>query len=239
MTSIVVKGYFTVQTSNNSRIQIGVNHNGRPDWLAANPADAVITQLDSTGSVAAEDLSGVSQTQSDVCDALDHMYERRRVAWVKMTFIPKYTNYIQAVTDEGNETLSGFTNEIVYVCSDMNGLNGVATNPPTAPITSLLANNTGVKLKKLNRRFKVFRKSRKFPFAPKYLQANAEQFSDVNAEVFAAGAWNLATDNSPSSYRDHTWIITDTLPMAPGVELFTCVFEIKYVWADRRSIFTI
>jgi len=232
MAKLRVKGVFDVVTNDNSQIAININHNGVPGYNAGFPRFGVITFEDATGSeVAVISDTYVSNEVIDLAQAYDAVYERRRVAWVKLRFIPKYTNFIQSIAegDPPDESLTGFTNEILYVVSDSNGLNGRAGNQ--TDVQALLANTTGVKLKKLNREFKVFRRSRMFPFAPKY------QDGDSGNLLFPSGRWHnslLQTTNDED--HPHTWITSRPLPMVPGVDLFTCVFEVKFEWADYKTV---
>lgn len=234
MQSMIIKGHFQVVTDDNARIRIGINHNGAPGYLANSPADGIIKINTSSGIEALINNTACPDQQIRMMQAMDAVYERRRVAWVKLRFIPKYTNFIQSVAAGSTpaETLTAETNEIVYVVSDSNGLN-IGFTAVTDP-SELLANVTGVKLKRLNRSFKVFRRSRKFPFAPKYQQAQGGGTFD--GLVHAAGMWLDTTDANNNETQDHTWIITDALPMGNAVELFTCVFEVKFVYADLRSV---
>lgn len=235
MAKLRVKGVFDVVTNDNSQIAININHNGVPGYaVSASATDGIIMFEDSQGTVQnAITDTYVSNAIIDMAQALDAVYERRRVAWVKLRFIPKYTNFIQSIAegDPPDESLTGFTNEIVYVVSDSNGLIGYAGT--VTDVQALLANTTGVKLKKLNREFKVFRRSRFFPFAPKY-----EDSKNNTAVIYPSGAWLSTSTTNISNNQPHTWILTPALPMAPGVDLFTCVFEVKFQWADYRPVDT-
>lgn len=238
MTSLTIKGAFPVVADSNDQIRIGVNHLGVPAHLALTPINAVITaRHPTTGVVAALDNASVTLSQLDVITANDSLYERRRIAWVKMTFIPKYTSFVQNIGDgSGGQQIAAQKNEIVYVVSDMAGLNSKAVDVSSSMVARLLANNTGIKLKSLGKRFKVFRRSRKYPFAPRYMPANGEQGIDPSAHLFMAGAWRNSSDYNHVINGDHTWICTESLASLTGnIELFECVFEIKYVWADRRT----
>jgi len=234
MAKLRLKGVFDVVVNDNSQIAININHYGIPGWVppSQGPEDGIIVFEDATGTeVPVLTDTYVSNAIIDTAQAYDAVYERRRVAWVKLRFIPKYTNFIQSIAegDPPDESLTGFTNEIVYVVSDSNGLNGRAG--AVTDVQQLLANTTGVKLKKLNREFKVFRRSRKFPFAPKYEDANFDAAINASGRWFATTATQISTQEQP-----HTWILSGTLPMVPGVDLFTCVFEVKFEWADFRTV---
>lgn len=239
MTSLQVKGHFEVISNDNQQIAIGVAHNGMPAYLAATPLEAIIRQRNVAGSVVAEDMAGVPQEIINLMMANDDIYERRRIAWVKLTFIPKYTSYIQSLSDgSGGQIISSVPNEIVYVAHDSNGLNGTGVDSNMLPL-NLLANNTGVKLKKLNRTFKVFRKSHKYPFAPKYVMPSGELSTNSVAEIRPSGLWVESIDTTRNTNHDHTMIVTEPgLAFATGTPLFTCVHEIKYVWADRKTAVT-
>lgn len=233
MAKLRVKGVFDVVTNDNSQIAININHNGIPGYAVSTTAtDGIIHFEDNTGAgVNAITDTYVSNEIIDLCQAYDSVYERRRVAWVKLRFIPKYTSYIQSIAegDPPEDALTGFTNEIVYVVSDSNGLNGRAGT--VSDVQALLANTTGVKLKRLNREFKVFRRSRYYPFAPKYDRTTVSQ-----EDVWPSGEWQRADANQTTSKDSHTWILSGVLPIAPGIDLFTCVFEVKFEWADNKSV---
>lgn len=198
------------------------------------------------GSVAAMDNTGMATQQTALAAAYDAVYERRRIAWIKMRFIPRYTDFVQAVGVTSGGTIQAqpptFQNIPVFVVHDANGLNGSVHALDANAVTSLLANTTGVKIKKLNRAFKVFRRSRKIPYAPKYLTPNtvAGQPTGIG-EIYPSGLWlnttsnNAITDNS----REHTWVVSEPLPSATtaGLPVYTCVYEIKYQWADKRSAY--
>jgi len=222
-----------VVTNDNAQIAININHNGTPGWKPPTTPNQAILYFENTTGTATPVINDtyVSNTVIDMAQAMDNLYERRRVAWVKLRFIPKYTNFIQSIAegDPPDESLTGFTNEIVYVVSDSNGLNGRAGN--ITDVQALLANTTGVKLKRLNREFKVFRRSRKFPFAPKFENPGGGQ------GLNPSGQWD-STGSTGNSLADHphTWILSNVLPMVAGVDLFTCVFEVKFEWADLKSI---
>lgn len=196
------------------------------------------------GTVAAMDNTGMAAQQIALAQALDDVYERRRIAWIKMRFIPRYTNFVQAVgvTQEGSIEAQPptFANIPVFVVHDSNGLNGQVNALDSNAVTALLANTTGVKMKKLNRAFKVFRRSRKFPYAPKYMMANdtATAYAPGSqANIYPSGLWLSTTNQTISTDLEHTWIVTEPLPSATtaGLPVYTCVYEIKYQWADKRS----
>lgn len=200
------------------------------------------------GSVASVDNTGLAAQQITLAQALDNVYERRRIAWIKMRFIPRYTSFIQAVgVSDGEGAITAevplFANIPVYVVHDSNGLNGAVNALDTNAVTALLANTTGVKIKKLNRAFKVFRRSRKFPYAPKYMTANAvgndnDTTPTNQAHISPSGMWlSTQINDLNAGVTQHTWVVSEPLPnaYAAGLQLFTCVYEIKYQWADKRS----
>lgn len=213
-----------------SRIQLDINHNGIPAYRAASAAEAIIRMR--TNAVTAQDMAGVPDEIVALMTANDSVYERRRVAWVKLTFIPAFTSYVQNVGDSTDSLVSGYANEIIYVVSDSNGLNKAVTSTSSGSVNdpaALLANNTGVKLKKLNRTFKVFRKSRKFPMFPISIQANGQDF------LAPSGRWMSSTATDAEDTQPHTSITTQNIDFPADTRLFTCVHEIKYVWCDRRG----
>ena len=188
--------------------------------------------VNSSGNVIAVDNVGMATQQTALAAALDAVYERRRIAWIKMRFIPRYTDFIQTVQGATVPEVPAFANIPVFVVHDANGLNGLVGTLDGNAVTALLANTTGVKIKRLNRAFKVFRRSRKFPYAPKYSLSN----DGVNA--FPTGMWR-PSDTTISLNLEHTWVVTEPLPNATtaGLPVFTCVYEIKYQWADKRSAY--
>ena len=198
--------------------------------------------------MAPRDNTGVATQQTALAQAFDAVYERRRIAWIKMRFIPKYTSFIQTVGITHDQIIDAavpqFANIPVYVVHDSNGLSGSVNSLDTNAVTALLANTTGVKIKRLNRAFKVFRRSRKFPYAPKYATANAFFIGSdsaitptTQANISPSGMWLSTQINDLSNATQHTWVVSEATPSAynPGLPLFTCVYEIKYQWADKRS----
>ena len=200
--------------------------------------------VDGTGNIVNLDTTGVAAQQVALAQAFDDVYERRRIAWIKMRFIPRYTSFIQTVGITHDQIIDAavptFANIPVYVVHDSNALNGTVGGLDANAITALLANTTGVKIKRLNRAFKVFRRSRKFPYAPKYMVANDTSATLVpgsQANIYPSGLWLSTHHQNISTSLEHTWVVSEATPSAynTGLPLFTCVFEIKYQWADKRS----
>lgn len=232
MTSLTIKGHFDWAVQNGT-LKMGVNHNGIPAHLALSDEDAVIMVWN--GAISAVDDQGVSTPQLSMISVLNQLYQRRRIAWIKIRFIPRFTEIVTQI--ESGNPVQGI-NVPVYVVHDSDG---VESDWNTMTATRVLANNTGVKMKKLTRPFKVFRRSRKFPYSPKYAQANTildAPLEATNYTTYPSGQW------LPTSQLDitgdpipHTAIFADLQTGSYDTEeMFTVIFEIKYVWADRLSL---
>lgn len=238
MTSLTTKGYFSLVIDQNDEIRLGVNFNGvnlgtnAPD----SPTSGVLMTIDDTGSSLDMTRANVSPAQLNVIAANNAMYERRRIAWIKLWFYPRYSEYpAMVVWDniEDEQTLTAVENKVLYSVTDMSGLEQAWFNLNK---TSILANNTGVKSRLMNRPFKVFRRSIKYPPFPKYEAAALGAGLDTPTNT-PAGQW-LDTARTSAIQNGHMAFYAfmgANSVFPPGTDLYEVKFEIKYVWADRMS----
>ena len=237
MTSVTTKGYFDLVIDSNNEIRLGVNFNGINLGTSAPsaPNDGVLKTVDDTGSTVDLTRANVSAPQLAVIAANNNMYERRRIAWIKLWFYPRYSEYPAMVVyddNDGDQALTAVENKVLYSVTDMSGLE---TTWSAMNKTSILANNTGVKARLMNRPFKVFRRSIKYPPFQKYA-ANGPVTDSITDRP--GGQWQNSTDNSTSSYNVHMLFYAfmgQNSVFPPGTDLYEVKFEIKYVWADRKS----
>lgn len=240
MQSLCYKGRFNWSTTNSpAELRLWVNHNGIPAHMALANEDAIIMVPDSAGTpILALDNNQIGDNIETLINAYNAIYMRRRIAWVKLMFTPVFTSFTTTLTDGGEGLLTGIPNLPVYVYSEADGLDIGNSDHGSqtvlnVPLSSFNVNYTGTKRKALNRFFKVFRKSRKFPYSPKYNTGLATSELGLNP----SGAWMDSTavaqgaENTP-----HTYVYSPlTGDFATDVQLYTVDFSIKLVWADRRT----
>lgn len=227
MTSLVTKGFFDVVQNDANRIAIQVNLNGVPTNAAT--TNGVIYDQDGSGVNINNTFAGVSSAVQAIVAANNTLYERRRIKWIKMQFIPKYNNFTATI---GDGSVNALKNQPIYVMTDINGLNQNLDLQTEAGIMTQL---TGTKVKSMWRRFKVFRRTRSYGYAPKYSMPAGSVSSD--GDIHAAGAWNDSTNITALTpfNNPHIMISSFGLDFNAGDQIMQCIFEIKYVWADRKS----
>lgn len=227
MTSLTIKGTFELLENNTDELRLGVNLNGNPSAISA--AEGVIMSQDGAGLTVNQSFSNVTAPVQALITANNALYQRRRVAWAKLRFIPKYNSFVQ----DSDQTLSTIPNQIVYSVTDMDELE---TDWRAMSIGNLLANSTGVKYHSLYKPFKVFRRSAKYPYSPKYIAWT--QANDNMGLYSKAGMWRAANVISIGTEGDngHIAILATNLAFGAGETLYSVVFEYKLVWADRNSV---
>lgn len=238
MTSLTTKGYFDLVIDDNNEIRLGVNFNGLNLGTNAlgTPTDGVLMTVDDTGSFVDVTRANVSPAQLAVITANNNMYERRRIAWVKLWFYPRYSEYPAMVVyddNDGDQALTAVENKVLYSITDTSG---IETEWHLLNKTSILANNTGVKSRLMNRPFKVFRRTIKYPPFPKYevhttLSADAPTNNPGGQWI---GSTISALGTAPSHMAFYAFMGQNSV-FTPGTDLFEVKFEIKYVWADRMA----
>ena len=240
MTSLTTKGYFSLVIDDNNEIRLGVNLNGLNTGVVTptSPLDGVLMTRDDTGSLLDLTNANVSAAQQSVISANNAMYERRRVAWIKLWFYPRYSEYPAMVVydeNDGDQALTALENKVLYSVTDMSQLE---TSWHQLNKTSILANNTGVKTRLMNRPFKVFRRSIKYPPFPKY-EAN-HRAGDIDPNTYSTGgqwidAASLGLGGDRAGHMAFYALMGQNSVFPPGTDLYEVKFEIKYVWADRMA----
>lgn len=224
MTSVVVKGFFDWELNDQSALRLGVNFLG----VTGTPTQAIngiIMVEDQTGSVINMTNAGVNSDQQTVIAAYNSMYERRRVAWVKLRFFPKYSEFPTQV--DANGDIVAAQNVPVYTVTDMHTLD---TSWTSLVKSGILANNTGLKIKLAHKQFKIFRRGIKYPAYPKY--------SLPTTDEAIGGAWVNASATSASNGLQGqiaAFADFDAQAFDPGTIMYEVQFEIKYQWCDREA----
>lgn len=240
MASLTTKGYFVVTIDDNNYVRVGVNLNGLNTGSTLNDQnDGVIMTTDGNNVVDVTN-SAITTPQLNVIAANNAMYERRRVAWVKMWFYPRYSEYpaMVVVGDDGDQQLTLVENKVIYVCTDISGLE---TPWSTIDKPAILANNTGVKTKLMNKSFKVFRRGVKYPTFPKYQAAGADSAEFQPTEQVIGGQWLSASATALTTGKQNghvaiTAFMGSNSVFEPDTALYEVKYEIKYVWADRLAL---
>lgn len=217
-----VRGYFNVVQNDDNKIRLAINLNGNTNELSQMQRNIIYSE-NSAGTLVNNTLDNVQAQVQALIDANNGLYEQRRVAWVKLQFIPKYTNFTAAAGD--GETPNALVNCPVFVYSESNGC-----DQPLASITlpQLMTEVTGVKRKNLFKSFKVFRRSRKYPMFQKYAAIN------LSTQNQPSGQW-LDSGSTNNLDAPHTIIYAEGLEFNAGDTLFECMFEYKLQWQDRSS----
>lgn len=239
-------GQFTLAANDeDGRIHMSINFNGIPSYKAQTFDHSVIKTVSGSGVVAGVDVAQVSATDIAICQAYDAQYERRKCAWVKMQFIPRYKTFI-ANPAEGStpaESYGSLYPPAMWEISDSNGVNVDLLDVGGTPTTPamLFANLTGVRMRRTTDRFKVFRRSLRMPLSPRYLQsANITSLGET-AESNPSGAWQ-DTDRTAAynTEQDHWGLVSNVLPNVPasvGLNMYDVTFQIKYIWYDKKTVY--
>lgn len=232
MASLSVKGYFDWELNDQNALRLGVNLNGA-NGTPSSPQFGVIMVEDQTGSIVNMTNAGVNTNQQTLIAAYNAMYNRRRTAWVKLRFFPKYSEFPTQVDSTGD--IIAAQNVPLYTVTDMRTLD---TEWYSLVKSGILANNTGVKVKLAHKQFKIFRKAIKYPPYPKYAPLISQ--SSLSNEA-VAGTWlnasTFATNTDADSVKGQIAAFADFDGQAfnAGEIMYEVQFEIKYVWCDRES----
>lgn len=217
---------------------MGINFNGLSVGSAiADPEEGVIMVEDSTGARVDFTNSGVNAGQQQLIAAYNNLFVRRRVAWIKLRFYPRYSEFPTQV--DGTGDIVAAQNVPLYEVTDMDALE-TAWHAITKP--AILANNTGIKTHLANKMFKTFRRSAKYPIFPKYMPVKGYNGPTQTEQYAVAGQWNdagnLTTVQGGENGHIAYYADFDGQAFAPGIEMYEVRFEIKFQWADRRAVTT-
>lgn len=226
MASLVTKGFFEWELNDQSALRLGLNFLGG-NYNATSSYGGIIMVEDQTGSIIDMTNAGVNSDQQTLIQAYNAMYTRRRVAWIKLRFYPKYSEFPTQVDASGD--ILAAQNVPVYTVTDMHTFT-TAWNSLTK--SGILSNNTGVKVKLANKQFKLFRKGIKYPAYPKYIAPGPTMGNYIAGQWITSNHQNGhgATAGQVAAFADF-----DGQAFPSGEIMYEVQFEMKQVWCDRED----
>lgn len=250
MTSLLVAGNFPWYPgidnpiASTAHMRMAINLNGIPSWrrAALSPESGIIMVCENPTSGANlaiynRDTSGVIPEVQSIGIANDGMYERRKIAWVKVVCRPRYRNFVNLQT-VATPALGEQRPSPLLTVSDNYGVN-LNVNFIGLTFAYLQTQYSGLKYSDITRFYKIFRRGLSVPLSPKYIlssQVNAHSSAHSNP----AGQWQEST--LTSSYttsgiqNSHVVTFSDEIPYAEyDKPMYDVFFKIKYVWYDRKT----
>lgn len=174
----------------------------------------IIRYRDATGTLQTADQAQVNATITDVYNANNTIYNRRRLRFIKVELIPCYTNVQIMGFDGASEEPLGPAPQ-VFLLTERDGID---TTPYTTAASGytvpMLMANPQVKMLKYPRKIKLMMRGTKYPYSPKY--ETAHSYTQTGAEDPIGSNYNYGQFNKAG-----TWLSTMFSTSLPNGDALT------------------
>lgn len=211
---------------------VNVNMNGL--YNDPTPDQAIIKYHDASSAITTPDASNVIPEIGFVYDANNVIYNRRRLRFVKLEFIPAYTNVQMSTIDSGDADVPLAPAPRIFIISEKDGIDVVdQTSAITVDQIPQLLANPQAKMLKYPRKIKMMMRGVKYPYSPKY-QSYDFNSDDNYGQWNKAGMWINARRNSPLETQPHMALIATGVPASlAGQYAYYVKHTFYFEWFDR------